>query len=219
MPHPGKDKGLKAQIREQLEHGIDPREIADKTDIPLSTVRRWLRNLKRYGQMNEPPQGTPGNQRCLSQEMQTYLLGYLHGRPDAHLAELRRVLREAFDQDVSIPTLSRVLKSRGCMKGHKKKRDTQAALNHGKENAAPPKSSPAVPAAVLFRDLGPGSFAEGYRVGMNWARDSMNLSNLRDSEPNLLNSNISSDTKNPAPATRHQTPYLAPATESHDINT
>lgn len=71
MPHPGKDKELKARIREELEHGIDPKEIADRTNIPLHTVRRWLRNLKRYGQMDDLSQGPPGNQKRLSQEMQT----------------------------------------------------------------------------------------------------------------------------------------------------
>ena len=75
MPHPGKDKELKASVREQLERGVDPKEIAESTQLPLSLVRRWFRNLKRYGHMNNPSEGLPGNQRRFSQEMQTVRSG------------------------------------------------------------------------------------------------------------------------------------------------
>ncbi|KAL8822299.1 MAG: hypothetical protein Q9191_006965 [Dirinaria sp. TL-2023a] len=208
MPHPGKDKALKARIREELEQGIDPREIANRTDIPLHTIRRWHRNLKRYGQMNELSQGPPGNQKRLSHEMQTYLLGYLHGRPDAYLAELRRVLQEAFSQDVSIQTISRVLKSRGCMVGRKKKSDAQANLDSGKDNAALAKPTPIVPVGTPFGDLSPGPFAEGVRDGMNWAR-------LEDSEMSRISSSIPKDTVHSTRAIRYQAPCPAPAVESH----
>ena len=68
MPHPGKDKELKARIRSELERGVDPKEIADNSNIPSTTVRRWLKNLKLHGQMNTPPQGA---RKSLSAEMQT----------------------------------------------------------------------------------------------------------------------------------------------------
>lgn len=174
MPHPGKGKEVKAQIREELERGADPKEIAERSQIPLHTIRRWARNLTRYGSVDAPPQGSLSrNHKSLTTEMQTvgskcvpsnkvrsltslqYLLGYIHGRPDASLAELRRVLQEAFGEDVSLPTLSRTLKSKGCMKGHNKKRDLHAATKNGEENASRSLSVTEVPAKPSTMEAGP----------------------------------------------------------------
>ena len=58
-----------------------------------------------------------------------YLLGYLHGRPDAYLTEMQRILKEAFNHDVSLPTISRTLKLKGCMKGFNKTRKIRTALD------------------------------------------------------------------------------------------
>lgn len=84
---------------------------------------------------------------------QQYLLGYLHGRPDAQLVEMRRILNEAFDQDVSLPTLSRTLKLRGCMKGHRKQRDFRPAPTltptKPKDNVIMVTPSSSVPDGVL----------------------------------------------------------------------
>ena len=64
---------------------------------------------------------------------------------------MRHVLIEVFNQDVSLPTLSRTLKSRGCMKGHRKSRDFHPTLYQGKESATPAVSSPSILSAVSER--------------------------------------------------------------------
>lgn len=56
-----------------------------------------------------------------------YLLGYMHGRPDAYLTEMQKILKEAFDIDVSLPTISRTLKMKGCTKGFNKTRHIRTA--------------------------------------------------------------------------------------------
>ena len=52
----------------------------------------------------------------------------MHGRPDAKLVEMQRILKDAFDINVSLPTLSRTLKLKGCMKGFNKRRDICTAI-------------------------------------------------------------------------------------------
>ena len=64
---------------------------------------------------------------------------------------MRHILIEVFNHDVSLPTLSRTLKSRGCMKGHRKSRDFHPTLYQGKENPTAAASSPSVPGAVSER--------------------------------------------------------------------
>ena len=49
---------------------------------------------------------------------------------------MQRVLKEAFNHDVSLPTISRTFKLKGCMKGFNKTRQIRTAVNSaGKEQA------------------------------------------------------------------------------------
>ena len=75
----------------------------------------------------------------------------MHGRPDAYLTEMQRILKEAFDIDISLPTISRTLKLKGCMKGFNKTRHIRTAMKKAgqdqgdgsRPNEIPSLSSPA----------------------------------------------------------------------------
>ena len=132
--NPGKDKKLKAHIRRELERGIEPVALAESTGVPKTTIRHWRRNLEQHGSMDALPSGnTVKDGKSLTREQEhvslvsqpdacgrcnylssmQYLLGYMHGRPDAKLIEMQKILKEAFDINVRLPTISRTLVNEG----------------------------------------------------------------------------------------------------------
>lgn len=143
MGQAGRDKEAKAHIRGEIERGIATKDIAANCNVPANTINRWRKNLERFGQMEAPlwAKGKP-----LPTEIQTYLLGYLRGRPHASLVEMKQALKEAFGQDIILSAISRTLVLCGCKKqGHNRNLQGAKIDRRNDAKSAPPMdSSPTV---------------------------------------------------------------------------
>ena len=75
---------------------------------------------------------------------------------------MQRILKEAFDIDVSLPTISRILKMKGCTKGFNKTRQIRTATNvtlgHNQTNKSQSNESHAQ-ASMILQDFEAGIIA------------------------------------------------------------
>ena len=121
---------------------------------------------------------------------------------------MRHILIEVFNQDVSLPTLSRTLKSRGCMKGHRKSRDFHPTLYQGKENATSAASSPPIPGAVSER---------GHPVPVEDPDGILQPPGQTPQTPKTKTQNINGGVPQPTSAENTAEPYKSPYQENTDV--
>ena len=112
-------------IQKVAESKLSVPEYFDNRRVPFSRAQyyRYRKKMDQEGVESLKDKRTQGNSRRLTAEAEGYLKGYVSGKPECSLAEVRAVLKERFLIDLSEPGVSRCLKRLGCSRKDKPRQE------------------------------------------------------------------------------------------------
>ena len=102
---------LRERIVQAVDQGRSQREAARIFGVGVSSVKRYLQQRARTGQLTRRP--IPGGPRKISRDQEALLRARVRATPAATLAELAAWWLAQQGQRLSVPTLSRALKRLG----------------------------------------------------------------------------------------------------------
>ncbi|KIJ15200.1 hypothetical protein PAXINDRAFT_77660 [Paxillus involutus ATCC 200175] len=105
-------KNVIVTMSTQAEIPLTRKEIRALTGVAESTQRRINALYRRTGQVSAPP-AVNGRSRTLNAMDVSFLEGLMERRPDITFNEMKKVLREVCNVEISKATLSRTLKQLG----------------------------------------------------------------------------------------------------------
>ena len=95
-----------------LQEGGTPAEISLATGVSTRQIGRIKKNLRTFATATAPHSLNKGRPRVLNNPMVDDLIGYLNERPLQYLDEMAWWLRDQWNVEVSVQTISRCLKAR-----------------------------------------------------------------------------------------------------------
>ena len=120
---------IKQWIKKIDDSKLSVPEYFNRNKVPFSQAQyyRYKKKLDQEGSDSLMDKRTRGNNRRITAEVEVYLNGYVSGKPEYSLAEIKEVLNKQFDIELSESGISRCLKRLGCglkdkPKGQKVKR-------------------------------------------------------------------------------------------------
>ena len=108
-------------IQKIAESQLSVPEYFDNYRVPFSRAQyyRYKKKMDQEGIESLKDERAQGNSRRLTTEAEGYLKGYVSGKPECNLAEIRGALKERFHIELSEPGVSRWLKRLGCSRKDK----------------------------------------------------------------------------------------------------
>ena len=97
-------------VLDRIQIGVNDTQIWRQTGVARMSTRIYRRNLVAWGQPHAPWCVKTGRPTILCEVHRVRLRGYLKGRPQAYLEEIRDWLYDEFDLELSISSVSRELK-------------------------------------------------------------------------------------------------------------
>jgi transposase len=112
-------------IRKISESKLSVLEYFSRRKVPFSQAQyyRYKKKMDQGGIKSLKDQRTKGNNRRITAEVEGYLNGYVSGKPESNLMEIKEVLKERFAIDLSEAGISRCLKRLGCSRKDKPRQE------------------------------------------------------------------------------------------------
>ena len=97
----------------------------NKPKVPFSQAQyyRYIKRIDQEGTESLEDQRTKGNNRRITAEVEGYMKGYVSGKPESSLSEIKEVLKERFHIELSEAGISRCLKRLGCSRKDKPRQE------------------------------------------------------------------------------------------------
>ncbi len=108
-------------IRKISESKLSVPEYFSRRQVPFSQAQyyRYKKRIDQEGTESLEDQRRKGNNRRITAEVEGYLKGYVSGKPESSLAEIKGVVKERFHIELSEAGISRCLKRLGCSRKNK----------------------------------------------------------------------------------------------------
>ena len=112
-------------IRKISESKLSVPEYFSRRRVPFSQAQyyRYRKKMDQGGVESLADRRTQGNNRRITAEAEGYLKGYVSGKPESSLSEIKEILKERFVLDLSEAGISRCLKRLGCRRKDKPRQE------------------------------------------------------------------------------------------------
>lgn len=112
-------------IRKISESKLSVPEYFSNKKVPFSQAQyyRYKKRIDQEGTESLEDQRRKGNNRRITAEVEGYLKGYVSGKPESSLAEIKGVVKERFHIELSEAGISRCLKRLGCSRKNKPRQE------------------------------------------------------------------------------------------------
>ncbi|MBW8002963.1 MAG: hypothetical protein FVQ80_13250 [Planctomycetes bacterium] len=112
-------------IRKISESKLSVPEYFSHHQVPFSQAQyyRYKKRIDQEGTESLEDQRRKGNNRRITAEVEGYLKGYVSGKPESSLAEIKGVVKERFHIELSEAGISRCLKRLGCSRKNKPRQE------------------------------------------------------------------------------------------------
>ena len=112
-------------IRKISESKLSVPEYFSRRQVPFSQAQyyRYRKKMDQGGVESLADRRTQGNNRRITAEAEGYLKGYVSGKPESSLSEIKEILKERFVLDLSEAGISRCLKRLGCRRKDKPRQE------------------------------------------------------------------------------------------------
>ncbi|HDZ62253.1 MAG TPA: hypothetical protein ENH40_03810 [Nitrospirae bacterium] len=112
-------------IRKISESKLSVPEYLSRYQAPFSQAQyyRYKKKMDQGGAESLKDRRTQGNNRRITAEVEGYLKGYVSGKPESSLSEIKEVVKEQFAIDLSEAGISRCLKRLGCSRKDKPRQE------------------------------------------------------------------------------------------------
>ena len=101
-------KDLRVRVIDAVDRGVARPEVAERFQVSLRTIKRWLRRRRELGTLAASPR--PGPPARKMGPLRAGLLPQLEAQPDATLEEHCARWEQTADVRVSTATMSRVIR-------------------------------------------------------------------------------------------------------------